>query len=214
VTTKVLSSVDDIPAAIKTSLKKLQLEYVDLFLIHSPYFADEGKDVGKLQSAWADMEKLKADGLAKSIGVSNYLIPHLEAVLATAKTPPSVNQVEYHPYLQRTKLVEFHKAHDIATESYGPLSAITKGKGGPADEYLALLAKKYAVSEGEICLRWAIDQGVIVVTTSGKEQRLSDYLRATKFHLTPAEVQELSKVSESKHLRGFWGKKFEEDDRS
>jgi diketogulonate reductase-like aldo/keto reductase len=209
-----MDNVGDIEAAIKSSLKKLQLDYVDLYLIHSPYFADEGKDTAKLQEAWAVMEQIKEAGLAKSIGVSNFLIPHLEAVLATAKVVPAVNQLELHPYLQRTKLVEFHKKHGIATEAYGPLSAVTKGAGGPADGLLAGLAKKYAVSTGEICLRWAIDQGIVVVTTSGKEQRLSDYLRATRFHLTPAEVEEISKVSESKHLRGFWAKKFDENDRS
>lgn len=72
-------------------------------------------------------------------------------------------------YLQHTALLDFQKKHGIATEAYGPLTAATKAKPGPADDYLAGLAKKYAVSEGEISLRWCIDQDIVAVTTSSKE---------------------------------------------
>jgi diketogulonate reductase-like aldo/keto reductase len=160
------------------------------------------------------MEKLKDLGLTKSIGVSNFLPQHLSAILKTARTPPVCNQIEFHPYLQRTALLTFHKAHNIATTAYGPLTAATKAKPGPADDLLAALAKKYAVSEAEISLRWCIDQDVVAVTTSGKEQRLSDYLRAATFKLTPVEVGELNSLGEGKHFRGFWGKVFGEDDRT
>lgn len=80
----------------------------------------------------------------------------------------------------------------IATSAYGPLSAITKAPGGPVDGILDGLAKKYAVSPAEICLRWCIDQDVVPITTSSKEQRLSDYLLAFKFKLTPAEIKQVS----------------------
>jgi diketogulonate reductase-like aldo/keto reductase len=160
------------------------------------------------------MEKLKASGKVKSIGVSNYLTQHLSAVLKTAKIPPAINQVEFHPYLQHAELLAFHKQHNIATSAYGPLTAATKAKPGPADELLAALAKKYAVSEAEVSLRWAIDQDVIAITTSSKEQRLSDYLRSTKFKLTPAEIKQLNELEEQKHFRGFWRPKFATDDRS
>ena len=124
------------------------------YLIHQPFFA-EGSET-ELQEAWAAMEQVQADGLAKSIGVSNYLSSHLNATLATAKVPPAINQIEFHPYLQHTEggLLELHKKHNIATEGYGPLIPITKASGGPVDGYLAALAKKYAVTEGEILLRW------------------------------------------------------------
>lgn len=79
----------------------------------------------------------------------------------------------------------------IATSAYGPLTAVTKGAPGPADGILAALAKKYAVSPGEISLRWCIDQDIVAITTSGKEQRLSDYLRAMTFKLTPAEIKQV-----------------------
>ena len=81
---------------------------------------------------------------------------------------------------------------DIALSAYAPQTPITKASGGPADEVLAKLAKKYAVNAGEVCLRWCIDQDVVAITTSSKEQRLSDYLRAMTFKLTPAEVKQVS----------------------
>ena len=159
------------------------------------------------------MEDVKASGKARSIGVSNYLQKHFEATLATAKTVPSINQTEYHPYLQHGDLLDWQKAHsEIATAAYSPLTPITKGRPGPLDDLLASLAKKYYVSEGEILLRWCIDQGVVAVTTSGKEERLKDYLRVTTFKLTPKEVEEIRAIGKQKNVRVFWNHIFDKDD--
>ncbi|KAF2427139.1 aldo-keto reductase family 1 member C13 [Tothia fuscella] len=212
VVTKVMGNWADPEAALKTSLKKLQTDYVDLYLIHAPYFA-EG-DPQKLQTAWAALERLKEAGLAKSIGVSNYAIKDLEATLQTAKIVPAINQIEFHPYLQHAPLLAFHKKHGIATSAYGPLTAVTKAAGGPLDDFYATLSKKYAVSSGEIALRWCIDQDIVAITTSSKEQRLSDYLRAATFKLTPVEVKKINETGETHHFRGFWQNKFAADDKS
>lgn len=160
------------------------------------------------------MEDVKKSGKAKSIGVSNYLQPHLEATLKTATIPPSINQIEFHAYLQHGNLVPFHKEKGIAVSAFGPLTPITRAKGGPVDDYLAALAKKYFVSEGDIALRWCIDQDIIPITTSGKEQRMSDYLRTMTFKLTPKEVEEISKLGNEKHYRAFWQAKFDANDRT
>ena len=160
------------------------------------------------------MEAVKEKGLCRSIGTSNYLIPHFEATLKTATVVPSINQIEYHPYLQHGSLISYHKEKGIATAAYGPLTAVTKAKPGPVDPMMAQLAKKYYVSEGDVSLRWCIDQGVVAITTSGKEQRLSDYLRAMRFSLTPRECKELAELGDQKHFRGFWQAKFDENDRS
>lgn len=160
------------------------------------------------------MEKLKADGLARSIGVSNFLPEHLDALLQTAKFKPVVNQVEFHMYLQRRKLVEYCKTHNIALQAYAPLVPVTKATPGPVDEYLKSLAKKYAVNPAEICLRWCIDQDVVAITTSGKEQRLSDYLRVGTFQLTPREIEELNERGNERHFRAFMKDKFDPNDRT
>ena len=160
------------------------------------------------------MESVKKSGKAKSIGVSNYLKSHFEATLATANIPPSINQTEYHPYLQHEGLLPYQTSKGIAMAAYGPLSVVTKAKPGPCDDLLAELARKYYVSEGEIALRWCIDQGVVAVTTSSKEERLSDFLRTTTFRLTPKEVEQLSEAGKEKHFRGFWQAKFDANDRS
>ena len=168
------------------------------------------------------MEDMKAQGLAKTIGVSNYLPQHLDWIMETCQTPPAVNQIEFHPYLQHVELLKYHKEkvrnihattdhictasqrrspptqaqsidneQGIATEAYGPLTSITKAANGPVDDILNVLSKKYAVTPGEICLRWCIDQDVVPITTSSKEQRLSDYLRAMTFKLTPKEISQV-----------------------
>lgn len=185
---------------------------VHRYLIHAPFFANSDAD---LQKAWAEMETIKKSGKARSIGVSNYLQPQLEATLKTATIPPSINQIEYHPYLQHGDLNAFQKANqNIVSAAYAPLTPLTKAKPGPCDVILEKLAKKYYVSGGEIALRWAIDQGIPAITTSGKEERLSDYLRAMTFKLTPREVKDISEAGAEKHFRGFFQSKFAADDRS
>lgn len=125
-----------------------------------------------------------------------------------------MNQIEFHPYLQHPQLLDYHKKHHIATTAYAPLTPVTKASGGPLDDFLASLAKKYAVNSGEICLRFCIDQDIVAVTTSSKEQRMSDMLRMTKFKLTPAEIKKMVELGEQKHFRGFWTNKFKDGDRS
>ncbi|ETN36340.1 uncharacterized protein HMPREF1541_08617 [Cyphellophora europaea CBS 101466] len=212
VTTKVTDNIQDIPGAIDASLKKLGLKYVDLYLLHEPFFAN-GKEA-ELQQKWAQMEEVVAAGKAKSIGVSNFLRPDLDAILKTAKVRPAINQIELHPYLQHGNLLDFHKSKDIKVAAYGPLLPLTKFKGGPLDPLLVSLAKKYAVTEGEILLRWIIDQGVVAVTTSSKEQRLSDYLRVFTFDLTPKELEQITETGAQHHARGFWNHKFADTDKS
>jgi diketogulonate reductase-like aldo/keto reductase len=186
VTTKISGTkVQDTQEAFELSLKKLQLDYVDQYLIHAPFFANSEED---LQKKWADLEAIHASGKAKTIGVSNFLKKDLEAILKTAKIVPAINQIEYHPYLQHGELIEFQRKHGIATSAYAPLTAVVRAKPGPLDGTYEQLAKKYGVTPGEIALRWVIDQGIVAITTSGSEQRLKEYQKVAQFKLTPKEV--------------------------
>ncbi len=125
-----------------------------------------------------------------------------------------MNQIEFNPYLQHGDLLAYHKNQNIAVAAYGPLVPIVKASPGPIDEPLEKLARKYAVSTGEILLRWCIDQGVVPVTTSGKEQRMSDYLRSMTFKLTPMEVETIRNAGKEKHYRAFWNHKYDANDRT
>lgn len=212
ITTKISAEVKkNTEEAFSLSLKKLGLDYVDLYLIHGPFFADNDEE---LQQKWADLEAIKASGRAKSIGVSNFLQEHLEAILKTAKVVPAINQIEYHPYLQHGDLVAFHKKHNIAVAAYAPLLPITTVKGGPAVPVYTKLAEKYGVTDSDVGLRWVLDQGHVVITTSSKESRLAGYLeRLPKFKLTDEEVAEVSSEGDKYHFRSFWKHKFAADDR-
>ncbi|KAI1408526.1 Aldo/keto reductase [Hypoxylon sp. FL1857] len=202
VTTKVVGTINqDVAAALDESLKKLGLDYVDLYLVHVPFSA--GSPEG-LQEIWRQVEAAKAAGKAKSIGVSNFEKDDLEILFKTAKVIPAINQIEYHPYLQHGDLVDFNRKHGIAISAYSPLAAITAARPGPVDEVYAELAKKYGVTENDIALRWCIDQDIVAITTSASEQRLQGYLNNTfKFKLTPQEIERISELGRQKHYQGM-----------
>ncbi|KAG5758757.1 hypothetical protein H9Q72_013115 [Fusarium xylarioides] len=200
----------DVQNAFDTSLKKLGLDYVDLYLIHAPFFAEKP---GDLQEAWATLETIKQSGKARSIGVSNFIQEHLETILVTAKIPPAINQIEYHPYLQHGNLIEYHRKNNIALSAYAPLTAIIRARPGPVDALYANLAKKYGVTEGDIALRWCIDQNIVVITTSSSEERLKSYMRNVwNFKLTAEEIEGIAMMGKQKHFRAFQNQWIAEED--
>ena len=146
------------------------------------------------------MQAVKASGKARSIGVSNYEDSHLAATIAGPETQtiPSINQTEFHPYMQRRDLTEYSRScaegRGIAVAAYGALHPVTHNPnpGGPLDQTLARIAAKHGVSVELVCLRWCIDQGVVVVTTTRKEERMKEYLRVFDFKLSEDEVKAIS----------------------
>ncbi|KAI1207970.1 Aldo/keto reductase [Annulohypoxylon truncatum] len=201
VVTKVVGTKgQDVRAALASSLAKLGVDYLDLYLVHIPFGAGSAAE---LQRLWAEMEAVQASGKARSIGVSNFEQADVEVVLQTAKTVPAVNQIEYHPYLQHGDLVPYLRSKNIAVAAYSALTALTSARPGPVDGTYAELAQKYGVAEGEVALRWVLDQDIVAITTSKSEERLQGYLRTLpSFKLTDEEIKRISEVGKQKHYQG------------
>lgn len=182
------------------------------YLLHNPYIIGSNEGI---QAAWKGLEIVKAQGKAKSIGISNFQKHHIEALLETCTVKPVINQLEFHPYLQRANdFVPWMREHGIEVSSFKSLVPITLGKGGPLDEILPSLARKYRVTESVVLLSWCIGQNIVPITTTSHQSRLDEYCAATEIVLKPADIEEISQVGLKHHFR-WWGKNFfEPDDRS
>ena len=154
------------------------------------------------------MEQVKQSGKARNIGVSNFQRPHLESILEIATIKPALNQLEYHPYLQRANdYVPWMKAHGIKVSAFKGLAPVTVGKGGPLDEILQSIANKHGVDSAAVLLKWHVAQNVIPITTTGSKERLTRYLEAVDLKLTAEEVEEISQTGSKHHFR-WWGSQF------
>ncbi|KAL5483484.1 hypothetical protein ACEPAI_8716 [Sanghuangporus weigelae] len=178
----------DIQTSIHNSLKNLGVDYVDLYLIHSPRLAQPD-----IPTVWAQMEKVKADGFAKSIGISNFDAAQTAELLAHAKVKPVVNQILFHPYVhvRQAPVVAASKAAGIVIEAYSLLIPITHLPGGPLDKPLARIGARLGATADQVLMAWAISKGVVVVTTSSKESRLKGYLSAADLELTTQDIADI-----------------------
>lgn len=190
--------------SLKKSLARFQLDYVDLYLIHTPYVSKETHGFD-LAQAWKYLEQAVDEGLAKNIGVSNFTVENLKTII-DSRIKPVVNQIEFSAYLQNQTpgIVEFAQKNGILIEAYGPLGPLTKGKGGPLDEVLTKLTSKYNKNEGQILLRWVLQNGVLPITTSSNRERVKAYLDIFDFELDSEDVAEITKVGAQKKLRQFF----------
>ncbi|KAK2464488.1 hypothetical protein APHAL10511_003467 [Amanita phalloides] len=181
----------DIHTSINNSLKNLGVSYIDLYLIHFPDAA-----VPDIPTVWRQMEEIQVKGLAKSIGVSNFSVHHLETLLASAKVHPAVNQIELHPYIYaRNKPILDHAAkYNIVIEAYSPLRPITQRPGGPLDKPLREIASRLQATDDQVLLAWIKAKGAVAVTTSSKTYRLEGYLRAGDLELEDGDIAALEKA--------------------
>ncbi|MGP4039387.1 aldo/keto reductase [Gracilibacillus sp. D59] len=166
--------------ALETSLNKLGLEYLDLYLIHWPV-----PELNKYKESWKAMEKLYNDGKIRAIGVSNFKEHHLEDLINNSQVVPMVNQVEYHPHLQQRSLHEFCKNHNIQLEAWSPLK---QGKILD-DPTLTDIAKHHGKSTAQVILRWDLQQEVVTIPKSVKQHRIHDNADIFDFELSEEEMK-------------------------
>lgn len=171
--------------ALAESLRRLRLDHVDLYLIHWP-----APQLGKYVETWRTLVALQEEGLARSIGVSNFNASHLERVIGETGVTPAVNQIELHPWLQQRELREFHLRRGIATESWSP---IAHGRLKP-EASLDRLAAKYGKTPVQVILRWHFQNGLVAIPKSVTPSRIRENIAIFDFQLLPEEMAQIAQL--------------------
>jgi len=188
VTTKVNNSsqgYENTLRAFDNSLELLNLEYVDLYLIHWPI-------KGKRKETWKAIEKIYASGRAKSIGTGNYLLPFLKELEDYANIVPAVNQIEFSPYLNMKEELGYCQLKDIQLQAYTPLS---RGKKFD-DPKLLSMAKKYGKTPAQMILRWAVQQEISTIPKSSNSSRLKENFNIFNFQIDEGDISLMNKFDE------------------
>lgn len=172
-------------AAFETTMAKLDLDYVDLYLIHWPAAANQFENWKEINAqTWRALEELYIEGKVKAIGVSNFLPHHLEALLEGVKVVPMVNQIEYHPGFMQAESVAFCKAHNILVEAWSPL-----GTGNVLNnETLIMMAQKYSKTVAQICIRWVLQHGLLPLPKSITESRIIENTEVFDFEIKDEDM--------------------------
>ncbi len=176
-------------AAFEESLERLETEYVDLYLVHWPV-------KGCYQETWQDMEKIYRSGRAKAIGVSNFLVHHLEDILSVSQVVPSVNQVEFHPFLVQPELLKFCQSHMIQVEAWSPLM---RGQI-VTEQAVQKLAEKYHKTPAQIVLRWDLQHEVVTIPKSTHSNRIAENSQVFDFELSQPDMIVLDALDEGKRV--------------
>lgn len=176
-------------AAFETSMEKLGLDYLDLYLIHWP-------KPEKTRDTWRALEKLYKNGRIRAIGVSNFHIHHLKDLMANAEIKPMVNQVEYHPHLAQTELLEFCKAEGIQLEAWSPL------KQGEllTEPTIVEIADRHSKTPAQVILRWDLQTGVVTIPKSINEQRIIENANIFDFELSAEDMKALAALNKNERV--------------
>ncbi|MEZ5830901.1 MAG: aldo/keto reductase [Dongiaceae bacterium] len=175
--------------AFDDSLKRLRLDYVDLFLIHWPT-----PRANLYVETWRALQEIKASGRARSVGVSNFKIPHLERLIGETGIVPVINQIELHPRFQQDAQREFHAKHGIVTESWSPL-----GQGRVMkDPLIAGIADKHGRTPAQVALRWHIQNGLVAIPKSITPSRIVENFGVFDFELTEEDMAKIATLDNNR----------------
>jgi diketogulonate reductase-like aldo/keto reductase len=219
--------------SVRTSLEKLGTGYLDAVLLHWPFqlvhgtsFPPRSEDVigfGEgVFKAWNELEKAKAEGLVRSIGVSNFTAKKIEALIAAGGSVPSINQVEMHPALSQPKLVEYSKRRGIVLTAYSPLGSPgrperLRKEGAPAPlEATPVLdaAKAHGKTPAQVLIRWCIQRGVVCIPKSVTASRVVANGQVFDFHLTAEEMASIDSLNQGSEGRLISGAFFAKEGQS
>lgn len=182
---------NNVATAYETSLKKLGLDYLDLYLMHWP-----GTDEALMIDTWQGMEDLYKEDKVKNIGVSNFNVEHFEALLAQVSIKPVINQVEFHPYLLQESLRRYLEVQNIHAESWSPLMNAQILD----DETVKAVASETGKSPAQVIIRWNIEHGVVVIPKSVTLSRIEENLDVFNFSLTTEQVEQLDHLNEDRRI--------------
>lgn len=186
----------------RNSAEQLGLGYIDLFLIHSPgVFSPLG---GNIVETYDALLQLQREGVVRSVGVSNFGLPHLEALQASSRPMPAVNQFELHPlvFSERSVVVEYCRRRNILVQAYG---SVLSGRHELIPQIVTSVATAHAKSTAQIMLRWALDQGFQVIPKSVRPDRLAENMDIFDFTLTSSEIQGLNNAALGRLPGEYWG---------
>ncbi|KKD24208.1 glyoxal reductase [Staphylococcus cohnii subsp. cohnii] len=181
----------NVAEAYETSLSKLGLDYLDLYLMHWP-----GLDEALMIDTWQGMEDLYKNDKVKNIGVSNFNAEHLEALLAQVSIKPVINQVEFHPYLTQSELRRYLEVQNIHVESWSPLMNAQILE----DDIVKSVASEINKTPAQVIIRWNIEHGVVVIPKSVTPSRIEENLNVFDFELTKEHIERLDSLNEDKRI--------------
>lgn len=173
-------------AAFETSLKKLDVSYIDLYLIHWPV-------TGLRNDTWRALEKILEDGETRAIGVSNFTIRHLKELLENSSSIPTVNQVEFSPFLFQKDLLDYCKTKNIVVEAYCPLTRARKMN----DPRIKAIGRKYGKSPAQVLIRWGLQHGLVEIPKSGDKNHLQENINIFDFELSEEDIETLDNLNEN-----------------